>query len=188
MSLPTSPMASSPTPSNPSNKLTVALNAARRGESSPSTPTVRRNPAILTPTARKQALRDFYNLDKSKSASSSSTIELDREEFDGKDYVDKVVRERNLSTLIAMENDLVQGISRGVSFVDVDIRNLDGERKSLVYDNYNKLIAATETIRKVLTPGGYGVDGRCEHILIRWIQINLLCALQYNGYRNYQCH
>jgi len=87
-----------------------------------------------------------------------------------------------------MENDLVQGISRGVSFVDVDIRNLDGERKSLVYDNYNKLIAATETIRKVLTPGGYGVDGRCEHILIRWIQINLLCALQYNGYRNYQCH
>ena len=30
-----------------------------------------------------------------------------------------------------------------------DIRNLDGERKSLVYDNYNKLIAATETIRKV---------------------------------------
>jgi vacuolar protein sorting-associated protein 51 len=33
---------------------------------------------------------------------------------------------------------------------DEDIRNLDGERKSLVYDNYNKLIAATETIRKVL--------------------------------------
>jgi len=31
----------------------------------------------------------------------------------------------------------------------IDIRNLDGERKSLVYDNYNKLIAATETIRKV---------------------------------------
>ena len=154
MSLPTSPMTSSPTPSNPSNKLTVALNAARRGESSPSTPTVRRNPAILTPTARKQALRDFYNLDKSKSASSSSTIELDREDFDGKDYVDKVVRERNLSTLIAMENDLVQGIFHGASFVDLDIRNLDGERKSLVYDNYNKLIAATETIRKVFDSWG----------------------------------
>ena len=36
----------------------------------------------------------------------------------------------------------------------VDIRNLDGERKSLVYDNYNKLIAATETIRKVLAKLG----------------------------------
>jgi vacuolar protein sorting-associated protein 51 len=33
----------------------------------------------------------------------------------------------------------------------VDIRNFDGERKSLVYDNYNKLIAATETIRTVPT-------------------------------------
>jgi hypothetical protein len=38
----------------------------------------------------------------------------------------------------------------------LDIRNLDGERKSLVYDNYNKLIAATETIRKVLFTMDWG--------------------------------
>ena len=31
----------------------------------------------------------------------------------------------------------------------VEIRALDGERKALVYDNYSKLIAATDTIRKV---------------------------------------
>lgn len=109
MSQSSSPLPSSPTPSNPSNRLTVALHAARRGESGPSTPTPRRNPAILTPTARKQALRDFYNLDKSKPSSSSSTLELDKEDFDGKDYVDKLVRERNLTTLVAMENELVQG-------------------------------------------------------------------------------
>lgn len=30
-----------------------------------------------------------------------------------------------------------------------DIRGFDGERKALVYDNYSKLIGATETIRKV---------------------------------------
>lgn len=30
-----------------------------------------------------------------------------------------------------------------------EIRGLDGERKALVYDNYSKLIAATDTIRKV---------------------------------------
>jgi Vps51/Vps67 len=41
----------------------------------------------------------------------------------------------------------------------VDIRNLDGERKSLVYDNYNKLIAATETIRKVFKIGVFGLMG-----------------------------
>ena len=102
---------SSPSPSIASNKLTASLHAARRGESPiPSTPS-RRTPGILTPTARKQALRDFYNLDKSKTI--SSTTDLDREDFDGKHYVDKLVRERNLSTLIMMENDLVQGSTPG---------------------------------------------------------------------------
>jgi len=32
-----------------------------------------------------------------------------------------------------------------------EIRGLDGERKALVYDNYSKLIAATDTIRKMRT-------------------------------------
>ena len=31
----------------------------------------------------------------------------------------------------------------------LEIKGLDGERKALVYDNYSKLIAATDTIRKV---------------------------------------
>lgn len=31
----------------------------------------------------------------------------------------------------------------------VEIKGLDGERKALVYDNYSKLITATDTIRKV---------------------------------------
>lgn len=30
-----------------------------------------------------------------------------------------------------------------------DIRSLDGEKKALVYDNYSKLIAATDTIRSM---------------------------------------
>jgi len=51
-----------------------------------------------------------------------------------------------------MENELVQGTFVIKTWIaDLDIRNLDGERKSLVYDNYNKLIAATETIRKVFS-------------------------------------
>src|SRR5277367_6465389 len=93
----------SPPPSTAPNKLTASLNAARRGESP--TPTRLAQP-VLTPTARKQALRDFYNLDRSKPLSAT---ELDREEFDGREYVDKLVKEKDLQTLIAMENDLVQG-------------------------------------------------------------------------------
>jgi vacuolar protein sorting-associated protein 51 len=33
----------------------------------------------------------------------------------------------------------------------VEIRNLDSDRKSLVYDNYSKLLAATSTIRRMRT-------------------------------------
>lgn len=33
-----------------------------------------------------------------------------------------------------------------------EIKGLDGERKALVYDNYSKLITATDTIRKVPHP------------------------------------
>ena len=94
---------SSPAPSTAHNRLTASLNAARRGESP--TPT-RLAQSVLTPTARKQALRDFYNLDRSKPLSAT---ELDREEFDGREYVDKLVKEKDLKTLISMENDLVQG-------------------------------------------------------------------------------
>lgn len=145
----------SPSPSVASNKLTASLNAARRGESSTSSSPIRRTQGNLTPTARKQALRDFYNLDKSKN--SGSTSDLDKADFDGKDYVDKLVRERNLSTLMLMENELVQGLTLAAYCLTEDIRNLDGERKSLVYDNYNKLISATETIRKVALMGGHGI-------------------------------
>ena len=107
MSGPTSPHPSSPSLS--SHQLTASLNAARRGESpTPSTPSPRRPHPNLTSTARKQALREFYNLDKSKA--SGSTTELDKPEFDGKGYADKVVHEKNLRTLIALENELVQGL------------------------------------------------------------------------------
>lgn len=33
--------------------------------------------------------------------------------------------------------------------IGLEIRGLDGERKALVYDNYSKLITATDTIHKV---------------------------------------
>lgn len=44
---------------------------------------------------------------------------------------------------------------------DIEIRGLDGERKALVYDNYSKLIAATETIRKV-SPFDFSWIGKRE--------------------------
>lgn len=32
----------------------------------------------------------------------------------------------------------------------IEIREIDGDMKTLVYENYNKFISATDTIRKVI--------------------------------------
>lgn len=52
--------------------------------------------------------------------------------------MDRLVGSQGVKALLKVENGLVN-----------DIRGFDGERKSLVYDNYNKLIAATDTIRSM---------------------------------------
>ncbi|KAK6524600.1 hypothetical protein TWF281_011503 [Arthrobotrys megalospora] len=64
--------------------------------------------------------------------------ELDGPTFDARTCVDKLVASQGVKALLRVENGLVN-----------DIRGFDGERKSLVYDNYNKLIAATDTIRSM---------------------------------------
>lgn len=33
--------------------------------------------------------------------------------------------------------------------INIEIREIDGDMKTLVYENYNKFISATDTIRKV---------------------------------------
>ncbi|MCJ1399343.1 hypothetical protein MMC11_002545 [Xylographa trunciseda] len=55
-------------------------------------------------------------------------------------------------------------------FSRTEIKGLDGERKALVYDNYSKLITATETIRKMrvnmdpLTPTTSTLSPAIAHI------------------------
>lgn len=63
---------------------------------------------------------------------------LDREGFDAGSFVRQVLETEKLEGLLALENELVG-----------EVRTLDGERKALVYDNYSKLISATDTIKKV---------------------------------------
>lgn len=111
------------------------------------------------------ALRDYYNLkskappqqNPSRTASITSTTsngtastltvvedsplsstfrsQLDEESFDAETYVQELLKSSTLKTVLKAEGSLVS-----------EIKNLDGERKALVYDNYSKLIAATQTI------------------------------------------
>ena len=73
-----------------------------------------------------------------ENTSSSRLYSLDQEGFDAGSYVRQLLETEALGGLLALENELV-----------ADIRTLDGERKALVYDNYSKLITATDTIKKV---------------------------------------
>lgn len=119
--------------------------------------------------ANRAALREYYNLKKNVAAaagggagtpllevtdtdsvtgddpslqfSSYSEVpmsEVDAEGFDADAYVKAKLRDSSLEELL-----------RTYTRVLGEIRALDAEKKALVYDNYSKLITATETIRKV---------------------------------------
>lgn len=64
-----------------------------------------------------------------------STAPLDDPAFEPEPYIASLLATSNLKTVLKVEATLVS-----------EIRNLDGERKALVYDNYSKLIKATRTI------------------------------------------
>lgn len=104
------------------------------------------------PNARRNraALREFYGLKQTQQDSGTASpvpdieiekeSELDQEGFDAERYVKDL-----------LANESLEGILRAEASLISETRSLDGEKKALVYDNYSKLIAATETIRKMRT-------------------------------------
>jgi hypothetical protein len=143
------PQISTPTSSSrPSLEL-----PSRSTDGSPS-----RNPLQAPPKRNRAALREYYNLQQSspnpsaspKLADDSSSIssihdysdvldsELDAPTFSAQAYTKQVLETQSLGELLRTYNGIL-----------TDIRALDAEKKALVYDNYSKLIAATETIRQM---------------------------------------
>jgi hypothetical protein len=90
---------------------------------------------IATPQSQSQSEAGLPN---NNQGFQTTLAELDAEGFDAAAYVKALLEKESLETVLRTEGALVG-----------EIRALDGERKALVYDNYSKLIAATETIRKV---------------------------------------
>ncbi|KJZ76761.1 hypothetical protein HIM_03638 [Hirsutella minnesotensis 3608] len=97
--------------------------------------------------ANRAALREYYNLRATAPTSlprievpdsEVPSSELDAPDFDAAAYVEKVVARSSLEDLLRLYAQIVG-----------EVRALDAEKKALVYDNYSKLITATETIRKM---------------------------------------
>ena len=90
---------------------------------------------------RKEKLLEYY---KSNTINSIPTIppmyDLDSNEFDYCAYIKKIIKEENLYVLMDKEKEMLD-----------QTRSLDSEMQTLVYDNYNKFIFATDTIKNVNT-------------------------------------
>ncbi|RIA83584.1 hypothetical protein C1645_785985 [Glomus cerebriforme] len=83
----------------------------------------------------KQLLKEFYGLPDGKKA---DPLDIDFSAFEANKYIDNMLAEKHLSELMQRDNDL-----------STEIRQLDGDMKTLVYENYSKFISATDTIRKM---------------------------------------
>ncbi|KAK9376413.1 Vps51/Vps67-domain-containing protein [Lipomyces chichibuensis] len=88
--------------------------------------------------ARRHALREFYAIGQDRYTAGVPPSDIDRPDFRPEVWLDKFVRDNKTKEVLSKENTLLH-----------EIRTLDGEGKALVYDNYSKLISATETIQSM---------------------------------------
>ncbi|KAI9474917.1 hypothetical protein BX667DRAFT_497814 [Coemansia mojavensis] len=65
-------------------------------------------------------------------------LDIDGSHFEAKRYLKKILVEQEASGLLAKDNELVS-----------QVRQIDGEMKTMIYENYSKFISAAETIRKM---------------------------------------
>ncbi|KAF2764282.1 hypothetical protein EJ03DRAFT_358539 [Teratosphaeria nubilosa] len=128
----------------------IALSSRRTSTSTDrSTSTTRASNPPTAPVRRgnrdRAALRDYYNLPKPAADApapptpkheTETESELDQPNFHAESYVKHLLEKEGLEGVLRVESRLVS-----------EIRSLDGEKKALVYDNYSKLITATDTIR-----------------------------------------
>lgn len=65
-------------------------------------------------------------------------LNLNSSMFDSETYVNNLIQKKGLDELVAVEEDMVQ-----------NVRRLDSEMQQLVYENYNKFLTATITVRNM---------------------------------------
>lgn len=129
----------------------ISLSSRRTSTSTDAGRSPSRAPASAASSLRRNrtALRDYYGIKNAAPADGREgpptpildpvhESELDRPDFNAQAYVQGLLSKEGLEGVLRVEAGLVS-----------EIRGLDGEKKALVYDNYSKLIAATDTIRNM---------------------------------------
>jgi predicted S18 family serine protease len=91
-------------------------------------------------------------------------MELDSPAFDAKSYYEQLITTSSLPSLLKRENELM-----------TEIRELDSERQSLVYNHHHELIAASDTIAAMKTRADT-LDGDLELLREAFSEISRLSA------------
>ncbi|KAH7884407.1 Vps51/Vps67-domain-containing protein [Phlebopus sp. FC_14] len=127
-------------PSTPPNSATLPQRSAsglNQSSQGPGTP-----PGSGTKTRARDLLRKHYGLGVGPPpplpGKQNDPMNLDSPAFDAKSYYDQLITTSSLPTLLKRENELL-----------TEIRQLDGERQSLVYNHHHELIAASDTIAEM---------------------------------------
>jgi hypothetical protein len=81
----------------------------------------------------------YYGIDEDAQNKSQAEL-IDTAHFDSRKYVEDMLSTMNIESLVSQDTTMVH-----------EIRTLDSDMQMLVYENYNKFISATETIKRMKT-------------------------------------
>ncbi|KAG7557921.1 hypothetical protein ISN44_As11g038560 [Arabidopsis suecica] len=102
-------------------------------------------------------LSSFYAPDPSISTSNSSISasfdNINSTSFDADQYMDLMIKKSNLEVLLQRHVQMA-----------AEIKNLDTDLQMLVYENYNKFISATDTIKRMKS-NIFGMEGNMDQLL-----------------------
>ncbi|KAJ2908584.1 hypothetical protein GGI21_002741, partial [Coemansia aciculifera] len=82
----------------------------------------------------------------------ANPLDIDTQGFDARKYLKKALLEQGVSELLATDIRLVS-----------QVRQIDGDMKTMVYENYSKFISATETIGKMKADADF-MDAEMERL------------------------
>jgi hypothetical protein len=84
-----------------------------------------------------ELLRSYYDMGEDTAAEDES-FDIDAGGFAPERYVESLLQTKSMEELLRCDDKMVK-----------EVKSLDSDMRELVYENYNKFIAATDTIRKM---------------------------------------
>ncbi|KAF8899922.1 Vps51/Vps67-domain-containing protein [Gymnopilus junonius] len=148
-----------PTPSNP---------PVSNPSSTPGSNTPRRSTPPPQKTRARDLLRKHYGLGVGppppRPGNTQDPMDLNSSAFDAKSYYEQLITTSSLPALLKRENELL-----------MEIRQLDSERQSLVYNHHHELIAASDTISAMKTRAE-SLDGDLDLLRAAFDEISRLTA------------